>query len=101
MELRDYLKLEKQIIPYRYCRTIYEKLKLEMCSELVFGGVTALEDIQEMVRKYNDKWNDIRKEYMNVYQVENPVLQEDWFQEQYLSELQTEESLRKMDDFFA
>ena len=100
MELKDYLKLEKRIIPSRYIGAIYEKLKMEMAAELVLGGQSfTSEDLNEIVRKYNDKWNAIREEYGRIFGSIPVFMPENLFKDRYESELVTEESLRNTDYF--
>ena len=100
LDIRTYLKLENRNYPMQYRLAIYNKLKSELIAELVFGALTRPEDVQKVLRRYNDKWNDIRNEYAKIYGDDPILLPEDWFQERYCSEMYTEESLRKMDEFF-
>ena len=100
LDLRGYLKLGGSGIPWVDAGRVYEKLKLEMSSEIVFGNITNQEDIRQLVLEYNDKWNDIREEALKLG-AKSFVLPEDFFQEMYASESYEAEALKKQDEFFS
>ena len=100
MDVRGYLKLGSTGVPWMDTGLIYEKLKLEMSSEIVFGNITEPEDIEELVREYNDKWNEIREEALKLG-AKSFVLPEDFFQEMYATESYEAEALKRQDEFFS
>ena len=85
MDLRGYLKLGGSGIPWVDAGQIYEKLKLEMSSEIVFGNITNQEDIRQLVLEYNDKWNNIREEALKLG-AKSFILPEDFFKECWANE---------------
>ena len=97
MDVRGYLKLGDSGIPWVDAGRIYEKLKLEMSSEIVFGNITNQEDICQLVLEYNDKWNEIREEALKLG-ARSFVLPEDFFKECWESQIYDFESLR--DDIY-
>lgn len=86
LELRDYLKLEKRVIPWVYMNAIYNKLKIELLEEIESEQLSNLEDIQAAVDEYNDKWNAIRDEYIKVFNTDGAPLPIDYFKEHYWEE---------------
>lgn len=100
LELKDYLTLEKKIIPWKYRDTIYEKLRIEFLEETKDAKLTNPEDIRATLERYNDKWNAIREEYGRIFGSVPVFMPEDLFKERYESELVTEEPLQNADEFY-
>ena len=84
MELRDYLKLEDESIPWRYVDAIYEQLEKEMEYELRHDNISIYsESVWAYENRYNTKWNQIVNEYQSIYGKPYPPLREDYFKDTY------------------